>query len=1179
MKISFWRGVPSAFYSRSLQLALIVMALTAASCGGGSGSTSQEPPPPPSPDFGIATNSQSLMVTQGSSTTLQVSITALNGFAGTVSVAISGLPSGVTASPSSPFNVSPGTSQTVTLTASASAGLGSFSLSFQGTSGNLQHSAPVPLQVLTSQLASFNLTITNSELSFSQGGGASTVVELGLTSAGNSNFTVNLSISGLPTGVQGAFRLNPYTFGQPANPLTLTSSANAGPANYSTVTVTATRTADGAMESATFLLNVTPPVGALPAIRTDFIRTDATPAAAAFDAARGVVYASNPQWNRVDVISPTTHQIIQSISAPAPTGMDMSLDGTQLIVGSNVQQIVSIDTASLQVVKRANVTPIVVGGASYSIPYLLANTSNGTTLVGMTLNSSPPAYYLEQWNPAAGTFVARSAQGVGPLINQLVRTGDGTKALVVDYGTDLNMAVYDAASDSFTVSGQSPVGQVLDVAGSPVAHQFAVIGTSGFAFVDSNLNVLATPSLGGFISGMKYSADGSKLYITEIVPFALCGPFYPVILTYDTSSFSLVGEAPSFQVPSNNVCPFPPYKQATPLAADNTGLQFSAASYGLVFDDAANYQNLFNLPFGPPFPQGPPIDEAPLNMPLATTLGQISFDTLPDVWFGNVRGTNIAFAASLVSVTAPPSPTTALVNVKAVLPDGWFSLTAQGFSYGSQILFLGGNAGSPDGGATLTIIGYGLLGANAAPAVTIGGASATLLASAKYLDINDSAGYPFPDVDEVQVVVPPGRPGAADVTVTSEAGTATSPGAFTYLPSVTDYASSDTFSFVLYDSQRHWVYLSAGDHIDVFSADAGQFLAPITPPSLSGARKFLGLALTPDKSKLLAANFADVSVAIVDPDNPSSSKAVQIPVNVPNSPGVSDVVATSTGKVFIDGVSGTFSGCGGQLWQLDLATLSVTAGPVLPFPGLQVGGNSFSGSADGSQIFLVGQGCGNFLWVASTNQITTGPLLVSDSSGASGDGNWFASDYTRLDGLLISHMQAQVPDFFYSLPGITNTDISGEKMNASGSLLYTPLSNGVDITDTNRGAWLGRVLLTETVVPVTPSPMDFDEIGNRLFLNTNKGLTVVDLASPPLSIGYLNPSTGSITGGTSVTIRGSGFQTGTTVTFAGVAAPTSFVDASTLQVTTPALPAGGARVTITNPGGADYSLDAAFQAR
>jgi hypothetical protein len=1177
MNICFWCGVRSAFCFRSLQLALIVMSLTAASCGGGS-TSQQQPPPPPSPDFGISTNSQSLMLTQGASTTVRVSIAALNGFTGTVSVTISGLPSGVTGSPSSPFNVTPGTPQTVMLTASGSAGLGSFPLSIQGTSGNLQHSVPATLQVLTSQLASFSVTLNNSELSFSQGGSASTIVGLTLNSAGNSNFTVNFSISGLPTGVQAAFGLNPFPFGQPATSLGLSASSNAGLANYSTVTVTATRTADGAVASATFLLNVTPPVGALPAIRTDFIRTDGTPASAAFDAAHGVVYVSNPQWNRVDVISPTTHQIIQSVSAPGPTGMDLSLDGTQLITGSKVQQIVSIDTASLQVVNRTNVTPIVVGGASYAIPALLANTSNGTTLVGMTLNSDPPAYYLEQWNPAAGTFISRSASGVGPLIDQLVRTGDGTKALVVDYGSDVNMAVYDAASDSFSVTGQSSVGQVLDVAGSPVAHQFAVIGTSGLAFIDSNLNILATPPLGGVISGMKYSADGSKLYITAILSFASCGPFYPVILTYNTSSFSLVGAAPSFQVPSGNSCPLPPYRQAVPLATDNTGLEFSAVSYGLVFDDAANYQNLLNLPLGPPFPQGSLIDEAALNMPLATNLGQIAFDTLPDVWFGNLRGTNIAFEGPLVSVTAPPSPTVALVNVKAVLPDGWFSLAAQAFSFGSQILFVGGNTGSPDGGATLTIIGYGLLGKNATPAVTIGGASATVLASAKYADINDSAGYPFPDVDEVQVVVPPGKSGAADVTVTSQAGVATLPGAFAYLPSVTDYPSSDTFNFVLYDSQRHWVYLSAGDHIDVFSADAAQFLTPITPPSVSGARKFLGLALTPDKSKLLAANFADVSVAIIDPDNPSTSKAVQIPVNVANSPGVADVIATSTGKVFVDGVSGTFSGCGGQLWQLDLTTLSVTPGPVLPFPGLQVGGDSFSGSADGSRIFLAGQGCGNFLWVASTNQLTTGPVLVSDSVAASGDGNWFASDYTRLDGQLIPHMQAQIPDFFYTLPGIENTDISGEKMNASGSLLYTPLPNGIDVTDTNRGTWLGRVLLTETVVPVTPSPMDFDETGNRLFLNTNKGLTVVELASPPLSIGYLNPSSGPITGGTSVTIRGSGFQAGTTVTFGGVAAPTSFVDTSTLQVTTPALPADAARVTITNPGGASYSLDAAFQA-
>jgi hypothetical protein len=797
----------------------------------------------------------------------------------------------------------------------------------------------------------------------------------------------------------------------------------------------------------------------------------------------------------------------------------------------------------------------------------------------MTLNSSPPAYYLEQWNPATGTFTARSVPGVSAWIDQMVRTGDGSKVLVVDYGTEVNMAVYDAASDTFSVSGQSPVGQVLGVAGSPTAHQFAVLGTNGFAFMDSNLSTLATPPLGGVFSGMRYSPDGTKLYVTMVLSAAFCGPFYPVVLTYDTSTFSVVGVAPSFQTPTGNSCPLSPYLQAVPLAVDNTGLIYSASSHGLVLDDGANIQNLLSLPNGPPFPSMGFIDEAGLNAPLVTNLGQSVFDLLPDVWFGNVRGSGIG-GGEPVSVTAPPSATPGIVNVKAVLPDGWFSLAAQAFSYGANILFLSGNAGSPQGGATLTLIGYGLLGnSGATPAVTIGGATAKVVTSSKYLDVNDSASYPFPDVDEVQVVVPPGNPGAADVIVTSEAGTATSPAAFSYLPALVDYSSPDTLSFVLYDSQRHWVYLSAGDHIDVFSADTGQFLAPIVPPSISGTRRILGLALTPDKSKLLAANFADISVAIINPDNPSSSTVTRIPVNVGNAPGVADVVATSTGKVFVDGVSGTFGGCGGQVWELDMTTLTATLRADLPFPGLQVGGNSFSGSIDGSRILLAGPGCGAYLWNAPTDKIIAGSGLVSDSSGASGDGDWFASDYTRLDAQMIQHVQAQVPEFFYSLPGITNSDLPGEKMNVSGSLLYTPISNGVDMTDTNHGTWLGRVILSEQVGPLGQNLMDLDETGNRLFLLTNKGLTVVQLATTPLSIGYLNPSSGPATGGTSVTIRGSGFQTGTTVTIGGAAAATTFTDASTLHVTVPTLPAGAARVTISNPGGASYSLDAAFQAQ
>ena len=745
---------------------------------------------------------------------------------------------------------------------------------------------------------------------------------------------------------------------------------------------------------------------------------------------------------------------------------------------------------------------------------------------------------------------------------------------MVDYGTDANMAVYDATSDSFSVSGQSPVGQVFGVAGSPTTHQFAIVGAGGLAFVDSNLSTLATPALGGIFYGMLYSPDGTKLYVTSMPYVAPCGPFYPALLTYDTTTFALVGIAPAFQSEQGSLCP--PYQLATPLAADNTDIVYSAFSHGLVLDDATNLQNLLSLPVGPPFPSFGPADEAPLNSPLASGLGNQAFDVLPDVWFENARGTNIQFGAGPnVSVTAPPSASASLVNVKAVLPDGWFSLATQVFSYGSQILFLGGNAGSPQGGASLALIGYGLIGNNGTATVTIGGQPAKVTAATKYVDFNDSGSnitYPFGDIDEVLVVVPPGTPGAADVTVTSTAGTATLSGAFNYLPSITDHSSADTFTFVLFDSQRDWVYLNAGDHIDVFSAATGQFLTPIIPPTISGAKQFRGMALTPDHTKLLVANWSDLSLAIINPDNPSSSTAVQVvPFGLPNNPGPYAVAATSTGRAFIiTGSAGT-----APVYVLDLSTLQVTT----PFNSLfGIGGSDLWSSASGSYVLMDGA-----LWSAATNKWTFGLGLANDSNTVSGDGYWFASDYTRLDTQMIQHLQAQVPEFFSIL--LTSPDLPGEKMNASGSLLYTPVplasgtveSNGISITDTNRGTWLGQILLSEQIEgPPVQSTMDYDEVGNRLFLITNKGLTVVQLDNPPLSVGYLNPSTGSTAGGAAVTVRGSGFQSGATVSFAGEMATTTFVDSGTLTVVTPPGSKGGARIVIQNLDGTSYSLDAGF---
>ena len=1145
---------------------LLVLGLIS-SCGGGSSSGTNQAPPP---DFSIAVSPNSAVVAPGGALFTQVSLNSQNGFTGAVSVSITGLPSGATVAPSSPFTMS-GTSQNLIINVPSSSAQGSFAVALQASSGTLQHSASLSLQVQTQSFSSFSLYLNDKELSFAKGASAATGVGLSLTSGGNNNYEVQFSVSGLPSGVQATFGSNPFVASQPVTTLTFSASSTSSTANYAPITINATRTADGMQASGQLQMNVTPPVGTLPAIRTDFIRTDGTPPAAVYDPVHQVVYASNPSFNRVDVISTVTHQIEKSIPAPNPTGMDLSLDGKHLLVASNVQQIVSIDTDSLQITQRNSVTPIVQGGATYTIPDLLANSSNGTVLVGMTLNSLPPSYYLEQWDPSNGKFTALSAPGITD-INQLVRTGDGQKALVVDYGTSVNMAVYDAATNTFSVSGKSPVGEIFGVAASPTSHQFAIVAAGGLAFVDDNLNLLGSPAIGGTFWGMTYSPDGSKLYIG--LTLSTSASIYPVILTYDTVSFSLVGIAPAF-LGSDGF-------QASPLTADSTGLLYGSYSHGLVLDDAANYQDVLTLPVGPPGPEINWGDEAALNTALVTNLDPVVYDVLPDVWFGNVRGTNIHFNNPQVSVTAPPSSSVGLVNMKAVMPDGWFTLVPQAFSYGSKILFLGGSAASSEGGASLALFGYGLRGHDNSPTVTIGGHAATVTGVATYRFFNFStvtAAYPFP-IDEVMVTVPAGPPGSADITIETSVGTATVPKGFTYL-SISDYSSADTFTYLLYDPKRHWVYLSAGDHIDVFSADTNQFLAPIVPPSVSGARQIRGLALTPDNSKLLVANFADVSLAIINPDNPASSSLVKIPVTIVNAPGVADVTATSTGKVFIDGVSGTFSGCAnGQLFEVDLATLAVNLRTDVPV--MQVQGNAMSRSTTGDDVLVAGITCGTYLWSSSTGMFGPAVGLYSESSAVSGDGYWFASDYIRLDANMTQRIQTQLPEFYTSL--LYSLDYAGEKFNASGSLLYSPVlkgtgiveSNGIQITDTNLGSSLGQILLSEQISSVQ-IPMDFDEPGNRLFLITNRGLTIVNLANPPLSIGYLSPAAGSASGGTTIKIRGSGFQPGATVTIGGVTVPGTFVDSSTLQVSTPSGSTGGARVSVQNPDGTSYFLDAGFR--
>jgi hypothetical protein len=95
-------------------------------------------------DFSISALPSSLKISRGKSGGVQVTVTPLNGFTGTVTITPKNPPTGVT---SVPINVAAGSSGTLTLNVSSATATGPFAISFTGTSGTLSHTAMVTLTV------------------------------------------------------------------------------------------------------------------------------------------------------------------------------------------------------------------------------------------------------------------------------------------------------------------------------------------------------------------------------------------------------------------------------------------------------------------------------------------------------------------------------------------------------------------------------------------------------------------------------------------------------------------------------------------------------------------------------------------------------------------------------------------------------------------------------------------------------------------------------------------------------------------------------------------------------------------------------------------------------------------------------------------------------------------------
>jgi len=1081
--------------------------LVCAGCGGGSGSTANvQPPPTPSPDFAITLSSSSLSVAQGAtSAPVIVSIAGQNGFAASVQVTLVGLPSGIVSNPSSPLTIASGANAAVVFGAASTAATGNFTITAQGSSASVSHSATLALAVQA-----------------------------------------------------GAVALLP-------------------------------RTAYARTDSVAALDD---PLGEPRHRRI------------AYDAANKHVSVANRAMNRLEIFSTLDQTRVTQIAISGASSADISPDGASLWVGTTTEQAVAVDTATLKVKARYSVQPLSpIPNSVFDRPEELLPMSTGKIMMRLRQSAAAQSL-LAIWDPSANTLT--NLTPIEPALFQnglgaMARTGDHTKLLVAASDASGELAILDASGAAIAGPHGLGAGTIPLVAASPDGSRFAVAfvsaGAAQIFLLDSALNQIATP-VSFSAQGLAFSRDGNFLYASE----SAAGP--PLIAVFDGHTMQPIGQVPDASIQGVH---------SEIEEADETLLLFAISNRGISFIDAAKPGALpLSVPSLAPAPAAQP-SQGPVTGGTATSLAGQNFESTAQVKFGQQLATTAAVTAAQIQATAPPSVTNGAINLSAYFPSGWLALAPDAFSYGPQILEVLPNAGSKAGGDAIQIYGYGFGSDATHLAVKVAGATAavqkvedvTSLAPSLSLDST----YPFP-LQRITLLTPPGTPGQSDISVSSTAGATISARAFQYTQSAQIFAKPGLYKFVLYDQKRQFLYLTTTDHVDVFDLAAAQFHATgITPaggPPPNAALR--GLSLTPDASQLVVADFGAQSIYLFNPD---AATGTTVPVGgvagFLNS-GPARVAPTSTQTVFVamSGEGGSSAACGACLSQLNLSAAPPT---VQPAPQPQVttlaGVPLVQADAAGDTVFLaynaVPAGPLGTWSAAAPNQFTTS--LAKQSAidlAAASDGNIFASrtisgTEVRNANLTLTTIAAN-PEL-EQIP--TRVLVPGMTLHPTGALLYQPfltgpapatppatgIQGGVDILDAHTGHLRLRVFLPEPLAALSTdldalhgSFLAVDETGQKIFALTTSGLTVLQLATVPLGIGTISPASAPSSGGATLTLRGSGFQSGATVTISAKSATTTFIDVNTLTVTTPPLTPGPQQIVITTPDSNSYTLDAAFTA-
>ena len=488
-------------------MSALVVATTIAACSGGDDNGTG-----PTPSIDVALSANTLSLVQGTNGTVNVTLTRAGGFTGPVTLAVEGLPTGVTAVVAPTPIPSGSTTSVITISAAATAAAGTANLTVRASgSGVTDKTSAIALTV--NAAPSYTLTVGSATVTVAQG--ASQTQNITLTRTGGFTGAVALAAEGLPAGVTPSF--NPQSVTATSSVLTL-NVGGAAAAGTSTITVRGTATGQTdktatfqltitAAPAATYTLAVTPttvPVqqGASATVNIALTRTGGFAGAVALAAEglpNGVTPAFNPQSVTADasVLTLTaaagattgnatitvrgtatgqtdkTATFQLTVNAAPAGGYTMSIAPTSV----NVQQG-GTNTATITLTRTGGFAGAVALAAT-GLPNGVTPTFNPQSVTGntstLTLTATGTAAVGQATVTVTGTATGVANQTATVTVN-VTGTGGGTGNTVFEFCTTADTPVWLAVQDG--------TGAWARVTPTGTRFQFNIAsGRGGVAFV------------------------------------------------------------------------------------------------------------------------------------------------------------------------------------------------------------------------------------------------------------------------------------------------------------------------------------------------------------------------------------------------------------------------------------------------------------------------------------------------------------------------------------------------------------------------------------------------------------------------------------------------------------------------------------------------------------------------